>query len=253
MIPKIVHYCWFGGADMPPIESRCVEGWATVLPDFEFKCWNESSFDIESIPYVKEAYRCGKFAFVSDVVRMYALVQHGGVYLDTDVELLQPIDDLLTLRAFCGYENRTNVGTAVIGAEKGFPLFREMLMYYENRSFVQPNGSLDETTNVQVLERLIGQPSSGLTDATSCLQVYPRPVFFPRRLKDGSFEISDETRAIHHGSASWLTDREKRRGSSLIWRNVARPVLRRLQRLLVILLGEERAKRIELNLRERIR
>lgn len=256
MIPRVVHYCWFGGAELPPTERECIAGWRAILPEYDFMLWDEDSFDIESIPFAKEAYEHGQYAFVSDVVRLHALVEYGGIYLDTDVKLLGSFDDLLAEHAFCGYENRTNVGTAVIGAERGFPMLWEMLDYYKTQTFVQHTGNVDQTTNVQVLDALLdkaGLKSRGEETIVEGLHILPRHVFFPRRLRDGTYDVSASTRAIHYGSASWLTQREQKRGRSLLWRNVARPLLRRVRVAAVMLIGPERVKRVELSLRKKMR
>ena len=104
MIPKKIHYCWFGRGQMPPMALKCIESWHRYMPDYEYKLWNEDNFDINSVPYVKEAYEARKFAFVTDYVRLYALFSEGGIYMDTDVEVLKPYDDLLELSGFTGYE-----------------------------------------------------------------------------------------------------------------------------------------------------
>ena len=104
MIPKIIHYCWFGRGPMPPMALKCIESWHRFMPDYEYKLWNEDNFDVNSVPYVKEAYEARKFAFVTDYVRLYALYTEGGIYMDTDVEVLKPYDDLLGLSGFTGYE-----------------------------------------------------------------------------------------------------------------------------------------------------
>ena len=102
MIPRIIHYCWFGRGQMPEMALKCIESWHKHMPDYRYKLWNEDNFDINSVPYVKEAYEARKFAFVTDYVRLYALYHEGGIYMDTDVEVLKPYDDLLNLKGFTG-------------------------------------------------------------------------------------------------------------------------------------------------------
>ena len=105
MIPKIIHYCWFGGKPMPELALKCIASWKKFLPEYELRLWNEDTFDINSVPYVKEAYEARKFAFVTDYIRLWALEREGGVYMDTDVEVVKPIDEFLTHDAFCGFES----------------------------------------------------------------------------------------------------------------------------------------------------
>ena len=119
MIPKIIHYCWFGSNKKPRKVRKCIAIWKKLLPDYEFIEWNEDNFDINMIEYAKEAYNEKKYAFVSDVARLYALLQFGGIYMDTDVELLKPLDSFLNHRAFCGFESENFLSTAMIGADKG--------------------------------------------------------------------------------------------------------------------------------------
>ena len=135
MIPKTIHYCWFGGKDLPEDAQKCIASWRKFLPDYEIKEWNEQNFDVNSIPYTAEAYRAGKYAFVSDYARMLILYQHGGLYFDTDVEVIKPLDDIVTRGPFMGYEiepdgnqtetTATNPGLA-IGAEPGMDIYMNL-------------------------------------------------------------------------------------------------------------------------------
>mgnify|MGYP003298348707 CR=1 FL=1 len=135
-IPHIIHYCWFGGKEMPSETLKYIEAWKKILPNWEFICWTEKNFDIDdSIPYVKEAYEAKKYAFVSDVARLYALVTEGGIYMDTDVEVLKPLDNFLTLDAFSGFENEKCVPTGIMACRKSFPLFESFLLEYEKIHF----------------------------------------------------------------------------------------------------------------------
>ena len=152
MIPKIVHYCWFGKGKMPELVQTCIASWHTHMPDWDFKLWSEDNFDIASAPqYVREAYTAKKYAFVSDYVRLWALEQEGGVYLDTDVEVLRPFDPLLGDTAFIGLEESLALlpGTCVMGSEAHCQWVKDMLATYEDAKFLREDGSLDMTTNVQ--------------------------------------------------------------------------------------------------------
>ena len=154
-IPKIIHYCWFGSKEIPEMEQNCIKSWKEKLPDYEIMFWNEKTFDINKVRYVKEAYEAKKYAFVSDYVRMYALYTYGGVYFDTDVEVIGDISKYLENEAFVGFENKTMVGTGIIGSKKESKILSEMLEYYNNHNFIDEYGNLDTTTNVQILTKLL--------------------------------------------------------------------------------------------------
>ena len=119
MIPRVIHYCWFGEAKKSKLVEHCLQSWRRVLPDYDIKEWNEYNFDISINRYCREAYECGKWAFVSDFVRLYVLYQYGGIYLDTDVEVLKPLDQFLGHAAFSGFEDREHIPTGIMGAQAG--------------------------------------------------------------------------------------------------------------------------------------
>ncbi|MCC8153387.1 MAG: glycosyl transferase, partial [Tannerellaceae bacterium] len=131
MIPKIIHYCWFGKKEKPGKISKCIESWRRMLPDYQIIEWNEDNFDYESIEYAKSAYRNGKFAFVSDVARLRALIEYGGIYLDTDVEVLKSFDDLLNYHCVFGMEERNYIATSFMACEPQFPLIQEFFNTYK--------------------------------------------------------------------------------------------------------------------------
>ncbi len=135
MIPKKIHYVWVGGKEKPADIKRCMDTWKTHLKDYEIIEWSEKNFDIESHPFTKSAYAAKKWAYVSDYIRAYAIYNEGGIYLDTDVLILDNFEKFLNDRAFVGYENPNYPFTAVFGAEKGHPFVKSILDYYEGREF----------------------------------------------------------------------------------------------------------------------
>ena len=149
MIPKIIHYCWFGGKEKPENVLKMIASWKKHCPDYEIKEWNETNFDIQLNRYTKEAYQQKKWAFVSDVARLWALVHEGGIYMDTDVEVIRPLDNLLANKAFIGFEGTQWIGTNLMGTEPHNAFLQAFLEDYNHRNFTNPDGTLNQTTNVE--------------------------------------------------------------------------------------------------------
>ncbi len=256
IIPKIIHYCWFGKGEMPKLEKQCIESWKKNLPEFQFKLWDESNFDINSLEFTKQAYKARKYAFVSDYVRAYALYNFGGIYFDTDVEVIKPLDDYLKNEAFIGFENKTMIGTGIIGTKKGDKILREYISHYQNKNFIDSDNNIDTTTNVQVLTNIFlkyGFRKVNSEQFVNGFHVYERDFFNPKKLSESNFNVTERTVTIHHFSGSWLTEREKRRGNNFFWRKICRPLLKILRDLLNFVLGAQKAKKIEVVLRNRIK
>ena len=206
-IPKIIHYCWFGGARSSPDMRKCIASWKRTCPDYEIKRWDESNFDLSQNLYASQAYAEKKWAFVSDYVRMKCLVEIGGIYMDTDVELLKPLDELLEHQAFAGFESDEYVSTGIMASEKGFPAYREFLDCYADRRFVREDGSLDMTTNVVAITNYFverGLVQNGQYQVVDGLAVFPRDWFYPKDWETGRIELTDNSYAIHHFKGSWL-------------------------------------------------
>ena len=212
MIPKTIHYCWFGGKPLPPLAQKCLASWRRQCPDFEIRQWDETNFDLTKAPdYVREAMAAGRWAFVTDYVRLAVLVRFGGVYLDTDVELVKPLTAYLRHRAFAGFESAAAVQTGLLACEPGFDLFRQFLAYYDTAVFRRADGSLDVTTNVEVLTRLCrekGLRPDGQKQEVAGLTVYPKEVFCPVEFESGRLRRTAKTVAIHWFSGSWHTQAE---------------------------------------------
>ncbi|WHY90994.1 capsular polysaccharide synthesis protein [Neobacillus cucumis] len=207
-IPKTIHYCWFGGKEKPAIVNRCIESWKRNLTDYEILEWNEKNFNIGLNPYVKEAYNAGKFAFVSDYVRVYALYNFGGIYLDTDVEVFKPFDDLLYHTSFWGFEQENFIATSTIGAEKGNALIKEFLDSYNEKKFIMNDGKLNTLTNVASITKLLedkGLKSNGQFQELNGLGVfYPQTYFSPYDYINCQKFMTEKTYAIHYFYKSWL-------------------------------------------------
>ena len=211
-IPKIIHYCWFGGKPKPALAEKCIASWKKYCPDYEILEWNEDNFDLSSAPtYVHQAYEAGRWAFVTDYVRLVALVKMGGVYMDTDVEVVKPLDPYLKHKAFAGFEAINRVQTGLMACEAGFPLFLDFLAHYDTASFVKEDGSLDITTNVEVLTNLClerGLVCNDQFQTVEGLAIYPREVFCPVDYDTEKLNRTRKTVTIHWFSGSWHTEEE---------------------------------------------
>lgn len=215
MIPKIIHYCWFGGNPKPKLAEKCIKSWKTYCPDYEIIEWNENSFDIAGAPlYVRQAYEAKKWAFVTDYVRLYAMVNYGGIYMDTDVELIGSLDRFLDNRAFSGFENERDIPTGIMASEKDFPMFLDLLHYYDSAAFVKEDGSYDLTTNVSTItaycleKGLVQNNTFQIVDGFS---LYPNDVFCPLDLDTRKVKRTNNTVAIHWFSGSWVSPEEKKK------------------------------------------
>lgn len=211
-IPKIIHYCWFGGKPKPKLAEKCLQSWKKFCPDYQILEWNEDNFDISTAPmYVRQAYEAGRWAFVTDYVRLRGLTELGGIYMDTDVEVIRPLDPFLEQKAFAGFEHVERVQTGLLACEKGFPLFLDFLRYYDNATFLRPDGTVDTTTNVEVLTNLCRQRGLVLNDrfqVVEGLAIYPREVFCPVDFDTKKLKKTRKTVTIHWFSGSWHTQEE---------------------------------------------
>lgn len=213
MIPKVIHYCWFGRGQKPPLAEKCIASWRKFLSDYEIKEWNEGNYDVNAIPYTAEAYAAKKYAFVSDYARFDILYRYGGVYFDTDVEIIRPMDDILAAGAFMGRELPTTInGGLGLAAESGMTIYSAILEHYNPLRFVREDGSFDKKTIVQhVTETLVAQGlkwHDGIVDFMG-VRIYPPDYFNPKDAGTGHVTITPNTRTIHHYSASWYTPMDR--------------------------------------------
>ncbi len=214
MIPKIIHYCWFGRGEMPKLARKCIKSWKKYCPDYELRLWNEDSFDVRTNAYVQEAYEARKFAFVTDYVRLYALYHFGGIYMDTDVEVRKPLDRFLSEKGFSGFESDQHVPTGLMAAEAGLPVISKLLSEYDGRHFLRPDGTYDDTTNVTQITQYMeanGLVRNGEKQTVLDFTFYPKDYFCPKSCETGEIHKTSNTYSIHHFNFSWGTPEQKQR------------------------------------------
>jgi len=222
MIPHTIHYCWFGRGKMPKLAKKCIKSWKKYCPDYKIKEWNEDNFDINIIPYVKEAYESKKYAFVSDYARFWILYHYGGLYFDTDVELIRPINHIIETGAFMGCEDEVSEEKEMnsanntvpfvapglgLGCKSGLAIYREILDYYASIHFKNPDGSLNQKTVVQIVTSILqnyGLRAINSTQECAGIIIYPKEYFCPLSWKTGEMKKTKNTVSIHHFAASWL-------------------------------------------------
>ena len=208
MIPKVIHYCWFGGNPLQESTKRYIESWKKFCPDYEIKEWNESNFDVHCNDFISEAYKAKRWAYVSDVARMYILVNNGGVYFDTDVEVLKPIDSLLEYEAFTAFESKFQIGMGILGCVKGQPMFAELLKHYENSHFKQPDGTYDTSVIGRRFKELClkhGFVPDNTLQTVNGLTILPKDYFYPSDPITKEFKITKNTYTVHYYDASWVS------------------------------------------------
>ena len=215
MIPKTIHYCWFGRNPLPASAVKCINSWRKFFPDYEIKEWNEDNFDVNIIPYTAEAYQARKYAFVSDYARFWILYHYGGVYFDTDVEVIKPMDDIIERGPFMGIEVISieefptypfvNPGLGV-GAEKSMAFFEKMLDAYADQHFgyekdrVTDKGVVWRTTDLLIQSGIQPGESHQVIDN---INIYPIDFFNPYDDLTGKLRVTENTRSIHWYAATW--------------------------------------------------
>ncbi|WP_286145259.1 glycosyltransferase family 32 protein [Bacteroides caecimuris] len=213
MIPKIIHYCWFGGNPLPRSAQKCIDSWRKFFPGYEIKRWDESNYDVNVIPYTRDAYSAKKYAFVSDYARFDVLYREGGIYFDTDVEVIRSMDDIVEAGAFMGFET-VKPGAHVmvapglgLGTEPGNPLYAGILEHYRSSLFLLKDSESNPVTVVTHATQILNE--YGLKDDDKSIQtirgikIYPPEYFCPRSTIDGKLYLTDNTRSIHHYAQTW--------------------------------------------------
>ena len=213
LIPPIIHYCWFGKGEIPKKDKGYIEGWKDKCPDYRFICWNEDNFDVNRNAFLTWAYNNKKWAFVSDYVRMYALYMYGGIYLDTDVELLKGLDDLRYQYAYMGMEASGSINSGVgMGTTPKNPVIKEIMDYYDNltdENFFEVNAKRESH-----ILRKYGFRANNHYQIVKNISIYPSEFFSPTLVGKKEINITDNTFSIHHYHYSWLDENDKNK----IWK-----------------------------------
>lgn len=210
MIPKKIHYCWFGGKELPLSAKKCINSWKKYFPDYEIIEWNENNFDVSFNKYAKEAYDNKKYAFFTDVARLYIIYKYGGIYFDVDVEVINSYDEILSSKVFFGLEKIDNVNTGLgFGAEKENAFIKELLSDYDNRNFIKEDGSFDMTSCPIINSKKFKEKGFLLNNTKEEIEgivVYPREYFNP--LDSGTNKLiykTINTKSIHWYLKSWVS------------------------------------------------
>ena len=244
MIPKTIHYCWFGRGELTPLAKKCIASWRQFFPDYEIKEWSEDNFDVNIIPYTADAYKAGKYAFVSDYARFWVLYHFGGVYFDTDVEVIKPMEDVLANGPFMGFEllgAKPAVAPGLgLAAEPGMSLYKVILDRFERMPFLTENGSLNSYTMIPMVTDLLkdrGLTGNGMIEQVAGVSIYPPDWFNPFDDATGRLRNTDNTRTIHWFAKSWMP-------AEPAWKTRTKRFLRRL-------FGTERLSKIGQFLKKR--
>ena len=210
MIPKKIHYCWFGGNPLPVEAKKCIESWKKYCPDYEIIEWNESNYDLNKNEYVKYTYENKKYAFLTDYIRLDIIYNEGGIYLDTDVELIKSLDNLLDCKGYIGMEQVGTINTGQgFGAVKNHPFIKENKEYYEKCKFVDDKGEFVRQICVPITTKILekkGLKKINIIQEVYDMKIYPVEYFCPKVIGTNKLKITSNTYSIHHFESSWKSN-----------------------------------------------
>lgn len=213
MIPKVIHYCWLSGDPYPKFIKDCMKTWKKYLPDYEFILWDLKRFPLKKSLWVKQAFEAKKYAFAADYIRIYALYHYGGIYLDSDVQVLKSYNDLLDLPYFIGQENKDGmIEAATMGFEAGHPLLKNLLEYYNDRPFIKEDGSKDTLVVPKIIYKYIQdgfnynliKEKSEFVSSEKVINVFSPDYFSPKDYDSKEVIQTNHTYSVHHFDGSWL-------------------------------------------------
>lgn len=216
MIPKIIHYCWLSGDPVPQNLQDYMATWKAKLPDYEFILWDRNRFDLHSSEWVRQAFEARKYAFAADYIRLYAVYHYGGIYMDMDIEVVKPFDELLDSPYFFGYEKEDGIEAGIFGAEKHHPLLKQCLDYYHNRNFIDAQGRMSITPLPEIMYSLLSadhrfqkRTTLKLADDPQTVYLFPNDYFTAKSYTTGKVTRTRNTYTVHHFAGSWVSKSSK--------------------------------------------
>ena len=244
-IPKIIHYCWFGGNPLPASAVKCINSWKKFCPDYELRLWNEENFDLNCNAYCAEMFRRKKWAFLTDYIRLKVVCEEGGVYLDTDVQLLKPLDPLLERGAYMGFECSDLVATGLgFAAEAGHPFLKENMAFYEDlQDFDAIPACPHITTDLLEAHGLVRDCAK--TQTLAGMTIYAAEYLCPKNERTGLMHRTKNTVSIHHYDASWFEESWLESKKKRYRQEKLRYILHTPNRILIRLLGGERYEQLK--------
>ena len=227
-IQKIIHYCWFGKGKKSKLMKKCMKTWSKYFPDYKIIEWNEENFDINQNEYVKEAYKNKKYAFVSDYARLYALYNYGGIYFDTDIEVMKEFDDIINDRDIYAFEKKDLIMTGVMIARKKSRIIEKFIKVYDNLKFLNEDGTFNLVPNTYRLTEILKEYGLICNNKKQTLEnnvadIYPIEYFCAYDMDNSHFIPTENTYTIHHYDGSWVSGKQK--------------ILKRFKRILAMILG----------------
>lgn len=215
MIPKIIHLCWLSGDEYPPLIKKCINSWKKIIPDYEIKIWNTDAFDVNSIQWTREAFAEKKYAFVADYIRFFALYNYGGIYLDSDVEVIKKFDNILQNECFFGFEFTGIPEAAVVGAVSNLQWIKNCKEWYEKESFYDSNGKMRQVVVPFLIKKEFEKfyhkklIDDGNVHEINGVKVFPYKYLSPKNFYSGKVNVFQETYCIHHSVAAWVKENKK--------------------------------------------
>lgn len=255
-IPKIIHYCWFGENKKPAIIKKCIRSWRKYCPGYRIVEWNESNFDVNCISFCADAYKAKKWAFVSDYVRLKVLLEYGGIYMDTDVELIRPIDDLLILNCFIGFQHEHFVNNGlIVGAVPQNHFIRDNAEIYEKLSFYDSDDSRKMTVCQEYTTELLRGyglkvPDTGEVQCVNGIYVFPSEYFCPYDHRTFTMNKTANTYAIHHFASSWWDKKRRKEYACIKLKTQIDAIIHIPNRIVMNLIGQEKYSKLKSKLKK---
>lgn len=245
-VPKIIHYCWFGGSPLPESAKKCIKSWKKYCQGYMIKEWNEFNFDLNCNEYCRKMSQEKKWAFLTDYIRLKVIYEFGGIYLDTDVELIKSLDNLRKRGPYFGIENTGLTATGLgFAAEAGNPLIKENMEYYEKMTSYDNLKACPQITTEILKKHGFSEEKVSEIQVIEGISIYPEEYLCPKSERTGLTSITKNTYSIHHFDASWYEESWKQ-GQKKRWRKEKiRYIVHTPNRMLIKILGKNRYSKLK--------